>query len=93
MGQGINTKVAQVCAYTLKVPLSKVNVKSSDTVISPNSMCSNGSLTSDSVAFATVKACEELLRRLEVVKKDLNEPTWEEVIAAAYNKGESCRRD
>lgn len=87
MGQGINTKVAQVCAYSLKVPLEKITVRGANSFVSPNAMASNGSLTSDSVAYATLKACEDLTKRLEPAKKDLNEPTWEEVIKQAYEKG------
>lgn len=87
MGQGINTKIAQVCAYMLNVPLSIVTVKGSDTFVSPNAFATNGSITSESVAFATMKACNELLARLEQTKAELNEPTWEEVITAAFNKG------
>ncbi|XP_047028071.1 indole-3-acetaldehyde oxidase-like [Helicoverpa zea] len=87
MGQGINTKMAQVCAYTLKVPLEKVVIRGADSFVSPNAMVSNGSITSDSVAFATVKACEDLNKRLEAAKKELNEPTWEEVVKTAYEKG------
>ncbi|XP_075976602.1 uncharacterized protein LOC142976904 isoform X2 [Anticarsia gemmatalis] len=87
MGQGINTKVAQVCAYTLKVPLEKVVFRASDSFVSPNAMASNGSITSDSVAFATVKACEKLLKRLAPTKAALNEPTWEEVVKKAYENG------
>lgn len=87
MGQGINTKVAQVCAYALKVPLSKVTVTDCDNFVSANSMASNGSITSDSIAFSTLRACEALLERLKPVINELNEPTWEEVIANAFNKG------
>lgn len=87
MGQGINTKIAQVCAYALKVPLEKVTVRGSDSFVSPNSMASNGSITSDSVAYATLKACEDLMKRLDAAKKDLVEPTWEVVVKKAYDKG------
>ncbi|KAF9823384.1 hypothetical protein SFRURICE_006597 [Spodoptera frugiperda] len=87
MGQGINTKIAQVCAYALKVPLEKVTVRGSNSFVSPNSMASNGSLTSDSVAYATLKACEDLNKRLEPARKELNEPTWEQVVNQAYQKG------
>lgn len=87
MGQGINTKIAQVCAYSLKVPLKMVAVKGADNFISPNNMASSGSITSECVAFATIKACEELLSRLEPVRLELKEPTWEEVVKAAHNKG------
>ncbi|XP_022112869.2 indole-3-acetaldehyde oxidase [Pieris rapae] len=87
MGQGINTKVAQVCAYALKVPLNIVKVKGADSFISPNAIASSGSVTSECVAFATVKACKELLERLEPVKQEMNEPTWPEVVKAAFDKG------
>ncbi|XP_052741992.1 uncharacterized protein LOC112054404 isoform X2 [Bicyclus anynana] len=87
MGQGISTKVAQVCAYSLNVPLSSVTVKGSDSFVSPNSMATNGSITSESVAFATIKACRELLKRLEPAKADLKEPTWQELVKSAFNKG------
>lgn len=87
MGQGINTKVAQVCAYTLKVPLEKVSVFGSDSMTSPNAMASNGSITSDCVAYATVKACTELLGRLETVKEEGTDHTWEELVQKAFEKG------
>ncbi|XP_041981383.1 xanthine dehydrogenase 1-like [Aricia agestis] len=87
MGQGINTKVAQVCAYILNVPLEMITVRGSDSFTSPNAMASNGSITSESVAFATVKACKELLERLEPAKAELYEPKWIDVIKKAYDKG------
>lgn len=87
MGQGIHTKIAQVCAYSLKVPLEKVVVRGSDSFVSPNAMASNGTITSDSVAYATVKACENLLKTLEPTRKELNEPTWEQLIKKAFENG------
>lgn len=67
----------------------QVTVRPTDSFTSANGMASNGSITNDCVAFATVKACEELLRRLEPVKKDMEKPTWGEVVKTAYNKGEN----
>ncbi|XP_068627552.1 uncharacterized protein [Battus philenor] len=87
MGQGINTKVAQVCAHALNIPLNMVTVKGSDTFTSPNSMASNGSITSECVAFATLKACKELLTRLEPAKKNMVEPTWDRIIKKSYDDG------
>ncbi|XP_052748813.1 uncharacterized protein LOC113513041 [Galleria mellonella] len=86
MGQGINTKIAQVCAYTLKIPLEKVSVIGSNSFVSPNAMCSNGSITSDCVAYATLRACKELLNRFEDIKENTNEP-WEETVKKAFEKG------
>ncbi|CAG5043546.1 unnamed protein product [Parnassius apollo] len=87
MGQGINTKVAQVCAYVLKIPLDKVTVKESDSFVSPNAMVSSGSITSECVAYATIKACKELLKRLEPARNELINPTWEEVVKKSFDNG------
>jgi xanthine dehydrogenase/oxidase len=50
-GQGINTKVAQVCAYELKIPIEYVSIKSPDTVTTANSLTTGGSVTSGSYQF------------------------------------------
>ncbi|KAK7469495.1 hypothetical protein BaRGS_00036474 [Batillaria attramentaria] len=44
MGQGINTKAAQVCAYELGVPLSNIRVKRLNTVTNANSTMNGGSI-------------------------------------------------
>lgn len=82
MGQGINTKAAQVCAYKLGVPLNKISVKPSASFTSPNCIVTGGSIGSEYVALAVVKACEILNQRLEPFKKD--NPIWEDAIEAAY---------
>ncbi|XP_072940393.1 xanthine dehydrogenase-like [Epargyreus clarus] len=87
MGQGINTKTAQVCAYTLGIPLEKVSVKPNTSFTSPNSYATGASVGSECVAFATMKACEQLLERLEPVKKKMGNPTWEELVFEAHNSG------
>lgn len=84
MGQGINTKVAQVCAYSLGIPLDKVSVKPSTSFTSPNNMVTGGSIGSECVAFATVKACEILMERLKPVKAKMNNPSWEQLVQQAY---------
>lgn len=87
MGQGINTKTAQVCAYTLGIPLDKISVKPSTSFTSPNAIVTGGSIGSECVAFATLKACEILNERLNPFKEKLDNPKWEEVIGAAYAAG------
>lgn len=49
MGQGINTKVAQVVAHTLAIPLQKVKIHAADNLISPNATFTAGSITSEVV--------------------------------------------
>lgn len=87
MGQGLNTKVAQVCAYILGVPLEKITIKPSSGTISPNSMNTGGSYGSECIAFATMKACKILLKRLEPVKKDMVNASWEEIVEKAFILG------
>ncbi|CAH2233055.1 jg18402 [Pararge aegeria aegeria] len=84
MGQGINTRAAQVCAYLLKIPLEKIQIKPNDTTIGPNVFPSGGSLTSQNVSVGIRRCCEELLSRLEPVRSQMNNPTWEELIKKAY---------
>ncbi|KOB76483.1 Aldehyde oxidase AOX1 [Operophtera brumata] len=87
MGQGINTKTAQVCAYALGIPLDKISVKPSTSFTSPNAIVTGGSIGSECVSFATMKACEILNERLKPFKEKLDNPKWEEVIGAAYAAG------
>lgn len=53
MGQGINTKVAQVVAYTLKIPMDKVKIKPTNTFISPNAAITGGACTSELVCHVS----------------------------------------
>ncbi|KAJ8949770.1 hypothetical protein NQ318_018999 [Aromia moschata] len=86
MGQGINTKkVAQVCAYKFGIPLEKVAVGPSYNVISPNSSTTGGSLTSEAVCYALIKACDTLLKRLEPIRKKMKNPTWKDLIEQCFN--------
>lgn len=51
MGQGINTKIAQVAAKTLGIDVNQIIIKPSNTLVAANSNVSGGSITSESVAF------------------------------------------
>ncbi|CAL8110870.1 unnamed protein product [Orchesella dallaii] len=86
MGQGINTKVAQVVAYTLQIPLEKVLVKPSTNLISPNATITGASVGSELVCSSARVACEQLLERLAPLRKQLGNPSWEQLIAAANGR-------
>ena len=47
MGQGLSTKVAQVCAHELGIPLEKVSVKSTNNLVNPNALWTGASVTSE----------------------------------------------
>ncbi|KAJ6644053.1 Xanthine dehydrogenase [Pseudolycoriella hygida] len=86
MGQGINTKVAQVAAHVLGIPYEFVKVKPSNNLISANAFVTGGSLTSEVVCFAVIKACETLLDRLKPVRNEMKDAKWPELTKAAYAK-------
>lgn len=51
MGQGINTKAAQVAALTLGIPLSIISILPTNSTTTPNASLSGGSVASDSVCY------------------------------------------
>ncbi|XP_073981573.1 uncharacterized protein isoform X2 [Rhodnius prolixus] len=87
MGQGINTKVAQVCALILGVEVSMVKLKPNRNLTSPNNYPSVGSLTTDSVCYATLRACQELQNRLQPLRKQMRNPTWTQLLRRATDEG------
>ncbi|XP_026318629.1 xanthine dehydrogenase 1-like [Hyposmocoma kahamanoa] len=84
MGQGINTKAVQLCAYLLNIPVEKVQIKPNDTTISPNSFCTAASITSQVILVNIRQCCEELLKRLAPIRAQMINPTWEELIKKAF---------
>ena len=84
IGQGINTKAMQVCAYLLGIPIDKIQIVTHNTFLSPNNFATGGSTTSQNITNGVRKCCEELLRRLEPARVGLVNPTWEELINRAY---------
>ncbi|XP_030746546.1 xanthine dehydrogenase-like [Sitophilus oryzae] len=84
MGQGINTKVVQVCAYKFNIPIEKVSVKPSYNVAAPNSFMSGGSLTSEAVVYALLRACDVLLDRIKPIRDKNPTATWEQLIQLCY---------
>nr|CAD7202177.1 unnamed protein product [Timema douglasi] len=83
IGQGINTKVAQVCAHTLRIPLDLVSIQPSNSVVAANGDSTAGSVTSDTCCYATIECCKILLARLEPVRLTLVDPTWQTLVSTA----------
>lgn len=85
MGQGINTKLAQVVAYTLGIPLDFVTVSGFTTIIGANRSYTAGSIGSESVCMAGKKACEHILERLQPIREKMPaKATWPEMINKAW---------
>ncbi|ENN77740.1 hypothetical protein YQE_05810, partial [Dendroctonus ponderosae] len=53
IGQGINTKVVEVCAYKLGISVDQITVKPSNNLIAPNASMTGASLTSEAVCWVS----------------------------------------
>ena len=85
IGQGINTKVAQVCAHELGIPLDKVIVKHTMNSVSANSQWTGASVTTEVVAKGVIECCKIIKANLEPVRKQMPENyTWKDLITKAY---------
>ncbi|XP_076806780.1 uncharacterized protein LOC143450217 isoform X1 [Clavelina lepadiformis] len=85
-GQGINTKVAQVAACKLGVPLELITVQRTSNISAANSTSTGGSTSSEMTCASLVGCCEILNSRIEPIKARMNgkEVTWKELIAKCY---------
>jgi len=84
MGQGINTKVAQVVAFELGIDVSMVKIKAVTALTNPNGATTGGSAGSECNVLAALKACEILKDRLSPTREKLGkDATWQEIISAA----------
>ncbi|CAG0880344.1 unnamed protein product [Cyprideis torosa] len=84
MGQGINTKVAQVAARELNIPLELVQVKPSNNLIAANSSVTGGSYGSELCCQATIQACRQMNERLAPLREKDPNLSWRELIKKAH---------
>ncbi|CAH4031683.1 unnamed protein product [Pieris brassicae] len=88
IGQGINTKLIQTIAFIFKIPINKIKVKPFDNASLPNNFSTVASRTTLSVSFGAIKCCQIIKDRLAPIKVDGEDnPTWEQIIQAAYRQG------
>ena len=73
MGQGVNTKMAQVAEATFSMPISNVRVHTTNTLRIANTSPTAASAAADLNGKATQMACETILERLKEVAKELVE--------------------
>lgn len=90
MGQGVNTKIAQVAAQVFSIDADKIKISSTNTYRIANTSPSAASATTDLNGKATLNACNAILQRLkEVAATELN--TSAEAITlreeSVYNNG------
>ncbi len=90
MGQGLNTKVAQVVAHELGIGIEAVRVTATDTSKVPNTSATAASSGSDLNGMAARDACRQLKARLaahaaQLWQVDANEVTFADDAVSAGN--------
>ncbi|MGH9820838.1 MAG: molybdopterin cofactor-binding domain-containing protein, partial [Pyrinomonadaceae bacterium] len=97
MGQGVNTKMAQVAAKVFGLPLEKVRVHTTNTLRIANTSPTAASAAADLNGKATQIACETISDRLFGVAKDLVEAESSEDLSFengfVYRNGERTSLD
>jgi xanthine dehydrogenase large subunit len=71
MGQGVNTKMAQVAATIFSLSLSKIKIHTTNTFRVANTSPSAASATADLNGKAVQMACEKLFERLKPVAEEI----------------------
>ncbi|XP_021699034.1 xanthine dehydrogenase isoform X2 [Aedes aegypti] len=84
IGQGLDTKVAQIAAHTLGVPLGKISIKPCNTLVSANSFMATGNSSSDQVGLAVMKACEILINRMRPIRDANPTASWEVLVSTCF---------
>ncbi|KAK3744401.1 hypothetical protein QZH41_012163 [Actinostola sp. cb2023] len=84
LGQGLYTKMLQVAAKSLGIPVSKVFTSETSTDKVPNTSPSAASYSSDINGMAVKDACDKILQRLEPYKASNPNGTWEDWVLSAY---------
>ena len=85
MGQGLHTKMTQIAAQALDVPLSDVFVSETATNTVPNTSSTAASASSDLNGYAIFNACEQLNARLAPYREKLgNDAPLKQLAHAAY---------
>jgi xanthine dehydrogenase large subunit len=81
MGQGLHTKMLQVAATTLGVPLAKVRLAPTRTDKVPNTSATAASSSADLNGAAVKDACDQILARIAHFEAD----SWEDRVRIAYH--------
>ncbi|XP_063543961.1 xanthine dehydrogenase-like [Cydia strobilella] len=87
IGQGINTRIAQVAASELKVPVEKVHVLSAYDFATPNNFSTASSITTECCALSVIRCCQQLNARLAPFRALMPDATWEQVVFEADLQG------
>ncbi|MEA2343368.1 MAG: xanthine dehydrogenase large subunit [Thermoanaerobaculia bacterium] len=86
MGQGVNTKIKQIVADALGVPLERVILMITSTEKNNNTSATAASSGADLNGSAALDACRRIRTRLDEVATRHPGLGWEQLVRAAYNE-------
>lgn len=84
MGQGLHTKVLQVAASVLKIPIERIHIQETSTDKVPNTSPTAASTGSDLNGAAVLNACNILMSRLTTYFEQFPDDGWDKWINKAY---------
>ncbi|CAG8646005.1 30839_t:CDS:10, partial [Racocetra persica] len=84
MGQGLHTKMLQIAAETLDVPLETVHLMETATNLVGNTSATAASVSSDINGYAVSNACKTLVERLKPYREKMPNKSFKEIVHAAY---------
>ena len=84
MGQGLHTKVSQVVAQALGVPMDAIHISETSTDKVPNASPTAASASSDMYGAAAADACAQINERLQPFKTKMRNASFQEIVKAAY---------
>ncbi|KAJ7379815.1 hypothetical protein OS493_012562 [Desmophyllum pertusum] len=84
MGQGLHTKMVQVAARSLGIPVSKILISETSTNTVPNTSPTAASASTDLNGMAVKIACEQILERLKPYQMANPKGKWEDWVHSAY---------
>ena len=89
MGQGINTKVCQVAAYSLGhgLTVDQISIRPATSFMNPNGTGTFASITSELCCQAVLNCCTNLKERIDPVAKDMRDASWNQIIRNCFSLG------
>ncbi len=86
MGQGLHTKMLQVAATALGLPLERVRLAPTRTDKVPNTSATAASAGADLNGGAVKDACDQIMARLAPVRAEHPDLSWDELVTKAYHQ-------
>ncbi|XP_033751448.1 xanthine dehydrogenase/oxidase-like [Pecten maximus] len=86
MGQGLHTKMIQVASRALDIPMDNVHISDTGTNITPNSVPSAASASTDLYGEAVLNACRTLRERLAPFQEKNPQISWPNLVQKAFHE-------